>query len=491
MRRLPLSTVLFFATIFGLPLAQAGLELARGESVQALQVIGPIEAARLRAFEDDLHEASFVHRDLVPHYQHALFTLLQRGNEKVIVGRGGWLYYAQDVEHVTGPGVLAPGEAGPVAVETLTRFRDELAARDVELLLVPVPTKAAVHPEHLSRATGPADNPDTARFLARLADAGLEVLDVAGALGEPPTYLPRDTHWTPRAMEAVAQAAAARARRLVDLPERADSFADRATTSLEVAGTGDIVEMLNVPPGVELYDPMPLHLRRVVDWQPEPAADVLLLGDSFTRVFSDPELGMGEGAGFAEHLSLALGRPLDVIAMSGGGAAGVRTALARRERGLAGKRLVIWEFTLRDLSADPDSWRWIDLPPHVQAEPDSGDAAPEAPVEPEVAEPSSRFEVTARVTEVSVLDPDFDYAFCLGVFEYEVLEGDHEGPLWVALPIMVEHEATPAAALAVGARQRLVLEPIEDHYDLESTSWIDDTDAGWDIFWAVEQTPVD
>ena len=94
MRRLPLSTLAFFATICGLPLVQAGLELSRGEAVQALEVVGPIEASRLRAFEDDLHDASFVHRDLVPHYQRALFALFGRGNEKALVGRDGWLYYA-------------------------------------------------------------------------------------------------------------------------------------------------------------------------------------------------------------------------------------------------------------------------------------------------------------------------------------------------------------------------------------------------------------
>jgi len=36
-----------------------------------------------------------------------------------------------------------------------------------------------------------------------------------------------------------------------------------------------------------------------------------------------------------------------------------------------------------------------------------------------------------------------------------------------------------------------VLEPIEDHHDLESTSWIDDTDAGFDIFFPLEWGPIE
>ena len=56
-----LTTGLFLALICGVPVVQAGLELARGEDVQALEVFGPIEQSRLRVFEDDLRAASFLH----------------------------------------------------------------------------------------------------------------------------------------------------------------------------------------------------------------------------------------------------------------------------------------------------------------------------------------------------------------------------------------------------------------------------------------------
>jgi len=256
--------------------------------------------------------------------------------------------------------------------------------------------------------------------------------------------------------------------------------------------------MLNLPASNATFSPMALELEQVVDaegqvWSPAPDADVLLLGDSFTRVFSDPDLGLGHGAGFAEHVSLALGRPLDVIALAGGGAAGVRSALARRAQGLAGKRLVIWEFTLRELSAEPDTWRWIDLPLATAppAEPEPPLARSESPLAPDESSTAPARGVTAELVEVSTLDPDFDYAFCLGIFEYRVLEGEHEGPLWVAFPVLEEHRPTAAAAFTPGLRHRLVLEPIEDHHDLESTSWIDDTDAGFDIFFPLEWGPIE
>ena len=40
---------------------------------------------------------------------------------------------------------------------------------------------------------------------------------------------------------------------------------------------------------------------------------MLLLGDSFSNIFSFEAMGWGESAGFAEHLSFALRRPIDCI----------------------------------------------------------------------------------------------------------------------------------------------------------------------------------
>jgi alginate O-acetyltransferase complex protein AlgJ len=91
---------------------------------------------------------------------------------------------------------------------------------------------------------------------------------------------------------------------------------------------------------------------------------VLLLGDSFANIFSLEALGWGESAGFAEHLSVALGgRALDCILRNSDGAFATREMLANelargRDR-LAGKKLVIWEFAARELAYG--NWKLIDL----------------------------------------------------------------------------------------------------------------------------------
>ena len=64
-------------------------------------------------------------------------------------------------------------------------------------------------------------------------------------------------------------------------------------------------------------------------WRPDPTADVLLLGDSFTNIFSLEAMGWGTAAGLAEQLSFVLGRPVDRLVQNANGAFATREALAR------------------------------------------------------------------------------------------------------------------------------------------------------------------
>jgi alginate O-acetyltransferase complex protein AlgJ len=97
---------------------------------------------------------------------------------------------------------------------------------------------------------------------------------------------------------------------------------------------------------------------------------VLLLGDSFTNIFSMEGMGWGAAAGLGPQLALALGRPLDVIAQNDSGAFATRQALSRElEAGqdrLAGKRVVIWEFASRELAVG--DWKPISFAKPAAAE---------------------------------------------------------------------------------------------------------------------------
>jgi alginate O-acetyltransferase complex protein AlgJ len=129
---------------------------------------------------------------------------------------------------------------------------------------------------------------------------------------------------------------------------------------------GDTTAMLDLsrrlsPPQA---DTMPLRIVLGPDgdpWRPTRGADVLVLGDSFSNIYSLPTMGWGEAAGFVEHLSLALGRPVDRVVQNDNGASATRLALAREPDRLAATRVVVWQFAARELASG--AWVPVSLPP--------------------------------------------------------------------------------------------------------------------------------
>jgi alginate O-acetyltransferase complex protein AlgJ len=336
----------------------------------------PANREALRAFssfEAALEDRSPIGRLLRPPAQALLSGWLGAGNERVYVGRDGWLFYRPDVEYVTGPGFLEPARLARRAMTrefevapapdprpAVLQFAGDLESRGIALIVMPTPAKPVVHPERLSaRAGSMAQNPSWATFIEGLRREGVLVFDVAPALVDAaragaPQYLATDTHWRPEAMEAAAGALAGFIAERTPLPS-VPPHAYR-TEPREARHVGDTAAMLDLPRGQSLYPPETVPLRIVLrpdgdPWRPSPGADVLVLGDSFSNIYSLPSMGWGEAAGLVEHLSLALGRPVDRIVQNDNGAKATRLTLAR-EAGdrLAATRVVVWQFAARELA---------------------------------------------------------------------------------------------------------------------------------------------
>jgi hypothetical protein len=347
--------------------------------------------AGLTAFEDGLDDESLLGRALRPPAQRLLSGWLGAGNERTYIGREGWLFYRPDVEHVTGAPFLDPAQMSrrvraaaeweappqPDPRPAIVRFHRDLAARGILLLLVPTPVKPTVHPEQLAGAyegrTAPVQNPSYEALLEDLRAAGVLVLDLSDALvaervrAGRPQYLATDTHWRPDAMEQAARRLADLVGEHVTLEARPDP--GHRLQSREVRQLGDIAAMLDLPADRHVYAPEAVWVRRVVGpdgapWRPSRDADVLLLGDSFTNIFSLATMGWGDSAGFAEHLSAALARPVDRIVQNDAGAYAtrdlLRRALAADPARLDRTRVVVYQFATRELSFG--DWRVIDLP---------------------------------------------------------------------------------------------------------------------------------
>ncbi|MGE0453976.1 MAG: hypothetical protein AB7O37_11365 [Vicinamibacteria bacterium] len=359
----------------------------------------------LSAFESALEDRSLLARRALPDVQAFLTRRLGAGNEQVVVGRKGWLYFRPAIDSLTGPGFLKPEALArqaaaartgkpsrkPDPIPALARFAAQLAERGIGLVVVPVPVKASLHPEGLAPAlvdAVPIENPSHRRFLERLEELGIPAFDPAEGLARArreqpwPHFLRTDTHWTPQAMEAAAQGLAGFLARRVPLVETDPARTTRRPVWVE--GRGDLAALLRLPLRRPLFQPERVLTQQVLradgePWRPDANADVLVLGDSFTNVYSQRELGFGDGAGFAAQLSHFLARPVDALAVNAGGPSAARERLAERiaagEDRLAGKRLVVYEFAARELSGG--DWRPVDLGPGSGAAPPR---SPEAPL---------------------------------------------------------------------------------------------------------------
>lgn len=340
---------------------------------------------RLKACERALEENSPLTHRTLPWLQAFSCRFLGHGNEKVYVGREGWLFYRPDVDHLLGTGFLRerPGNGGrvPDPLPALVRFKEDLAARGIRLLVVPVPSKPAIAPGYLSprfsNAAAPLENPSYPLFLQLLRSNGIGVLDLSPPLAEmtrsdpSPCFLRTDTHWRPDGMERAAALVAAKIGETPQVPSAGSECFHRAP-SVTVTNRGDLAVMLKLPPDTNLYPPETVTIHPVVGpdgkpWQPAASPDVLVLGDSFARIYSGEDLGWGMSAGFAEQLSFFLQRPVDLLAINAGGASTTRQALARAPERLNGVRTVVYEFAMRELTSG--DWRVIPLPSSVEKKP--------------------------------------------------------------------------------------------------------------------------
>jgi len=511
-----LLTLLFLLTILSVPTIQFAVELGAPtenrlgtfniykaypawEKIRAVRSPKDLwhllpRAAELKAAEKELESESVVSAWLLPRVQSILTGKLGAGNEQVYLGREKWLFYRPDVDYITGPPFLDPtalrhrAQVGAVQsdpVKAIVAFRDQLAARGIDLIAVPIPMKPGAESDKLSPRAKPnavLQNTSFSEFKSRLQKAGVRVFDPASFLTDrktvtanTPLYLETDTHWRPETMELVAE----------NLAAFIQAASVTAQTSLQVSakevnGIGDIARMLKLPESQTIYRPETVKIHEVVagstPWRPSKDADILLLGDSFSNIFSLAALGWGESAGFAEHLSRALGgHPLDCILRNSDAAFATREILSRelargRDR-LAGKKLVVWEFAARELAFG--DWKMLDMK--------LGQPMPAKFFVPKTGEQvvaSGSVEAISTVPRPGSV-PYKDHILALHLTDIAIESRDPNADLesLVYVESMRDNVLTPAGRFRPGDRVTLHLRPwadVSDKYEKINRSEIDD-----------------
>jgi alginate O-acetyltransferase complex protein AlgJ len=522
-------TLSFLLLVFGLPLLQAAVEVGRGGRPRALDLFlrdSFPDRHELKAYEEALQEHSVVRAAIQPHVQEQLTRVLRFGNNHFVVGRDGWLFYRPGVEYVVGCGFLEPerlrqrraemAEDGPTADAepdprpAILQFKKDCDAARVHLVLVPVPDKVTVQPGQFFNGSPsrrapapPPHNRSYAAFVAEMRAAGVDVFDPTPPLVGPGEvrFLVRDTHWTPQWMSEVAASVANHLRPTLGgaLGLGAAGAALRVSPrEVRCAGDMDVHKV---------FPPQTVTIRRVLDasgspFRPREEADVLVLGDSFSTIYSDAMMGWGKSAGFVEHLSLHLGRPVDAIVRNGEGAWGSRGMLAKelargRDR-LAGKNVVVWQFAARELAVG--NWKVIDL---------KRPAAPGPAATPGSASPgaaggflSLKRGETLRVSGVvKVIGaaprpgtvPYKDHVVAAHLSDVRDEQGRPRGEAVVYLWSMRDNKAAPAAGYRVGQTVTLRVRPwaeVSRQYGSVNRRELPDPALlTVDPLWAEEETP--
>jgi alginate O-acetyltransferase complex protein AlgJ len=465
-----------------LPQAVAAYREDRGDWLSGTTQANGVLMRAIETYEKDLKAQSFLTQLLLPATQELLVNL-GAGNEKAYVGRERWLFYRPGVDFCTGPGFLDSrhlarrGASGtpwrpaplPDPRPAILQFQRQLAQRNIRLVLMPIPDKATVHPDKFSSRYGQRPmtihNSSYRQFLDEMAAEGVLLCDVTAVLARHcdisgnAAYLATDTHWRPEAMELAAMELARTLERRALLSAAVDRASRR--TSADARNLGDIARMLELRHDQRMFREEVVTIRPVTDaagqpWQPDPNAEVLLLGDSFANIYSLEMMNWGRTAGLAEQLSLALNRPVDTILRNDEGAYATRDILSRAlQQGddrLAGKKVVVWQFAARELAVG--DWRLLDMKLRASRQQTTG--LPAAGGELIVSGTIAAKSAAPRAGQI----PYADHIFTVDIADLQVHSGTLAEPtIAVYLFSMRNHQNTMAYSWPIGKRVKLTLQP--------------------------------
>ncbi len=272
----------------------------------------------------------------------ARYLAFREGRPGVVVGEDGWLFSKEEFE--------ATLKRTPDLAEAATgvaEVRDLLAAKGIELVVVPLPAKADIYREHVSYAAIPTD-------LERLYEDFRTVLDNAGiknietraplleAKAEGQLFLTTDTHWTPLGAEVVADVVG----ETLGKRDTAYAIADVAPVPRE----GDLSKFIvtgGLAPLVGL-GPETVVPREATA---PPAASTDIFGpSSIPFVLTGTSYSANSQWSFGESLKVSLGSDVLNLAEEGKGpVAPMRAFLESETLRDTPPEVVIWEFPVRYL----------------------------------------------------------------------------------------------------------------------------------------------
>jgi alginate O-acetyltransferase complex protein AlgJ len=220
------------------------------------------------------------------------------GSYKVLMGRGGRMFYLGNEMVVQSEGLVMRDQAVAQTTDLLARMNDELRARGIRFLVAPPPNASSVYTDDLPLRAQNAGRPTEYDLLmSKLAANGVPAVDLRPVLktarpGGSLFYM-HDTHWSFRgalvAYNAIVGADSHPDWRLD--PNSALAPAVRKGGDMaKILGLSDTIsentENLTFPGGSKI----PLPDNDFIETFDKPGPKILILGDSLTLDFFPPML---------------------------------------------------------------------------------------------------------------------------------------------------------------------------------------------------------
>ena len=299
----------------------------------------------------------------------------QSENAAVIAGVEGWLFLSSDIRFLSA-GQFWGAEAAKVSrahkpesadpIPAIVDFHEQLKKRGIELLLMPVPPKAAIYPEKILPDIdlhGETATPYLARFYDELRKQGIDVVDLSPPFLQNrtaehgPIFCKTDTHWSGLGCVVAAQSIKDKIREKLAGQATKNYTAEWKETTIK----GDLGDLAG--PNIKKPEPEKIGLRTITDKatggvvNPDANSPLLIIGDSHTLVFHD---FLAEKSGLLDQVAYETGVAPDLIGTRGSGSTSVRISLYRRAKKdpgyLAKKKMIVWCFAAREFTESDQGW---------------------------------------------------------------------------------------------------------------------------------------
>ncbi|APG66200.1 hypothetical protein LPB136_12815 [Tenacibaculum todarodis] len=301
--------------------------------------------------------------------------LTDNKTKKTIKGLDGWMFLRDEINHLSKGKFY--GEVSKITSENkqngrqdpipaIVDFNNQLQKLGVTLFVMPVPPKALLYPDKLSKKLSIKNTYDVnyKELFSKLEKSGVKTINLISKFKNNrrkgiETYCKQDSHWSPNgintASEEILKKVSENSWYIDYLKENKLS---ESPNKLEIEIEGDLWKNSNKSDKKEKIKIKQYNkLSQLNNNSP-----VLLMGDSHCLIFHSSNDMLAENAGLPGVLASKLGFNLDLIAVKGSGTNSVRIDLYRKAKKIdwiKNKKVVIWCFTGRDFSESISGWRKI------------------------------------------------------------------------------------------------------------------------------------